>query len=178
MRKLSPTESARVTDIVVRMRRDGYQVRQIATALGFAPSTVSLRLQQAGMDKLPNVQHPLPAPETIDWSDAANKLSIVSSAVLHGPTHRQSTTVALWRSTLIESQHDNAVNRFANDVRDALDVDDFEWLGEVAHIFGNVRTYLDRLEGVLVDDELRNRAINDPSERDDLARLAILNGGR
>ena len=171
-RRPTPTESARITDACARMRREGYAVRQIAVALGISPSGVSERLSKAGIERMPQVQTAPPDPDPIDWTDEANgPLTLVTSTMLGGPTYRHSTTVALLRATLTTLRHDNAVNRLANDVRDAISSSDFDWLKDAATLLADVRAYLDRLEGVLVDDERRHRAIVDPAERDDLAAL-------
>jgi len=181
-KKLTAAESRRVTDRSMELYRDGYTCSQIGRAMGLYKSAIIRRLRALGVEIVPGASRQATAPRgdppPFDWRDQANGFgTTLTTAVLDIPEWRQSTTVALWRSALITSQHDNAVNRFANDVADALAATDADWLHDTAHLLANVRVYLDRLELVLVDDEARHRAITDPAERDDLAGLS-LNGAR
>lgn len=181
-RKLSAAESRRVTDKAVELYRAGYTCSQIGRAMGLYKTVIIRRLRAIGVEIVPGNARRTVAPQfdppPFTWQDEANGFgTTLSTAMLDTPEWRRSTTVALWQSVLITSQHDNAVNRFANDVADALAATDADWLHDTAHLLANVRVYLDRLELVLVDDEARHRAITDPAERDDLAGLS-LNGAR
>lgn len=178
--KPTPTEDARITDKAIELYRAGYTTTQIGRCMGFARNTIAGRLNRAGIPLRQGENHTArtrPDPPLFNWRDSAHTFAASLAGAALDISYRQSTTVSLWRATLIESQHDNAVNRFANDIADAIEAGDKEWLGDTAHLLTNVRAYLDRLELVLVDDVARRRAITDPAERDDLARLS-LNGAR
>jgi transposase len=176
--KPTDTEQARLSDACVKLRRDGYNQCTIGEALGVSPHTVSKYLRRAQVAGPKVYKEPVERPEPVEWHDPAGVPRVhrvAGAAPIEPPApYTVSTTIALWVSTLRECRNDNAENRFAGDVADAIAAGDENWLKRARGVVADASAYLARLTTVLEDSRARERAIRDPQRRDDTAALYVV----
>lgn len=171
----TPSEQIRLVEHAGDLWRAGYRITTIAEALAVHYTVVAKYIDRAGISRRGTkraVDAPgLPPLDRIDWRDTDADRALIVPRV---EAYLSSTTVALLRSLTAELANDNAENRFANDVRDALDAEDDAWIAHAGEAISGVRAYLDRLSSVLHDAGARRAAIADPSRRDDVQRLHLI----
>lgn len=182
--KPSATERVRLREYCITQWRAGYTTRSIAAALDITAGPVRSYLgeEAAGSKRYKEPSEPL-AP--FYWRDTEAQVlkrkhhrDDKRRPSIEPPTpYKVSTTLALIRSMLMELRNDNAENRFANDVADAVAANDTDWIAHAHQGITDLHTYLVRIEGVLADKANRDRAIRDWSRRDDMAPVLHLVAG-
>lgn len=168
--KPTPTEQARLDEIVRRLTFQGYRANQIGEACGgFSDSAIGKRRRKLGLPSARSITSEPPQfpPPRQRWRDSEFQPRIA-------PTYQDSTTVQLCRSWLNTLSQDNAVNRLAYDVADATREHDTHWLAESRAVIIDVQGYLYRLLAVIDSEELRRAAMTDPMQRDDVPRALRL----
>jgi hypothetical protein len=186
IRKPTATERDRIRAFCLEQWRKGYRTETIRDALGFGSiSTIRTYLgsEASGSRRYKEPAEPL---QPYDWRDSrrlpprnmpsrSHHKDVDTNLRIDPPTpYKVSTTLQLLTAILQELRNDNAENRFANDVGDALAAADQDWLIRAQQIVGDVHAYLRRLDGVLVDKGQRERAIYDMTQRDDMAAVLRL----
>jgi hypothetical protein len=167
-RRTRPATVRRLRVFIERAYLNGYSCVSISKAVGRSASTVSAHSVAIGLPHRPGYIQPvgLPELEPFDWSEP--DASAPPAPNLNRPLYQHSTTVSLLLATLRELRTDNAENRFANDVHDAIAADDEKWLSQARAVVGDMDRYLNRLKGVLESDSERERGRTDWSRRDDV----------
>lgn len=168
------SETTRRDDMLIAAFRRGYSHRVIANALGISSSTVSNVVNARGEHRSPALRAPTEPLVLPDWHDDAQPAVPLPKV---RPLYQSSTTLMLLGSILREFRNDNAENRFAHDVADAVRAGDADWLTRAEQTLGEVDDFLRRLRQITVDQGYRERVMVDRSSgREGLARLYVVGG--
>lgn len=153
--KPTPTESSRIDDKIRELYSAGYNGREIGEALDLAETSINHRRLALGLKGPKRYKTPAEKPPRYDWRDGAHPTSPPP------PMYQRSTTLALWAAHLDTLTHDNAVNRLAFDVTDALRAGDTAWIENARRILTDAHAYLARLRELLDDDDARDQGMRE-----------------
>jgi hypothetical protein len=158
IRKPNQAELGRRDRWIVKLYRNGHTTQEIADALGVGRNTVSARLTEIepGRTKRPKGTGPVTYP--CPWRDEEvpaieRQLSVPLGA--QESRWRQSRIIGMAQMLNDEYRESNFSNILANQVTDAEENGDGDWLVEALAIVSAAMEKLERARRVLTDDDYR-----------------------